>query len=277
VRERVKHVEADAGERRGGRLRLAERVVPGEELLAALLHGPALLPLGDGALLQLDEDAFASNLRRGQPVAREAETRGLHTEVELALEVGRHGLDTCEADLRANLAELRGDDESLDHRRQRVVSHHAARKEGLVLGRELALHLGLAVDELLELRRAQRLACRALTFLPSVDRREHISVGAAAQRGLHLGDGGAKHGDVVGRRAHQHIPHLRDLLVQRMRWVRNRQRAHDLREVRVARGADEKAKLLGAVLFPFAAQPEPMAATHEALRICRAQRRRSRT
>src|ERR1035438_3413099 len=106
VGERVQHVEPHPWERRRSLpgLRIDERPAPGfvagQELLPPLQDRRLFLPRTDRVLVEPDEDPLAAELGGRQPVRREPESGRLHAEVVLPLEVGAHGLEAGEADLR---------------------------------------------------------------------------------------------------------------------------------------------------------------------------------
>ena len=52
----------------------------------------SFFPVPNSFLIEANENAFAQDLRRGQPVRRQTELLGLHFEVELALEIRCHRL-----------------------------------------------------------------------------------------------------------------------------------------------------------------------------------------
>ena len=74
-----------------------------EQLATSLKHVGSVFPSLNCRLIQLDEDAFAAHLRRRKPVGLQAERRGGHTQIVLALQIGGGGLQPGKPDLYPNL------------------------------------------------------------------------------------------------------------------------------------------------------------------------------
>ena len=152
---------------------------PGEQPPAPLHDLRAGQPFLDRRLLELDEDPLAAVLHRRQPGQLAGQRGGDHAHLQLALDVGRAGLEAREAELGHHLAQPVDQDDALDGRHPGPVPGRLRQGAGeevavgrvladLVLGRRQHLELGL-LDRLDRRPRPQPLA--------GLDLREHLLVG----------------------------------------------------------------------------------------------------
>ena len=233
-------------------------VVAAQKLEAALRDGCAILPIADGLLFEPEEDAFAMDLAGGDPVRREAEHLRLDPEVELALEVGGHRLDAGESHLGPDLTELSNENDLRQFVGKAVFRFVRARVEGVLSPRKVSRSLCRSRGELLELGRADRLSLDGKVLLDGLNGSEDLLVGVTLERDFHFGDR-SKCAEGLAGRGLEDVPVRSHRDLELPPFLGKRKGAHNLREVAVARGADEEPELLVAFLVALGSEPGTLA------------------
>ncbi len=139
-----------------------------------------------------------------------------------------------------------------------VGATRRAKKIAIARGK-LADRLGLRAAELLELRGAKRRLRRSgLSALQRGDRGEHLRVGVALERGLHVLARLRNTGQQSPRWRPSARPTPRARASSSSRRVGDRERAHDLREVRVGRRAHQQRTFSVHASSPCEPEPGPL-------------------